>query len=39
MTFEPDPVDGIVEAKDSMFDKDWFKTRELNSVKFIREEK
>ncbi len=39
MTFNPDPVDGIIEAKDSQFDREWFKARELNSVKFITEEK
>jgi len=35
MNFEPDPVDGIITAKDGMIDKDWFKARENNSVKFI----
>lgn len=24
MTFRPDPIDGLVEAKDGMFDKEWF---------------
>ena len=36
---KPDPVDNIIEAKDSMFDKDWFEARNLSSVKFITEEK
>lgn len=39
MNFDPDPIDGLIEAKDSMFDKSWFETRELGSVKFITEEK
>ena len=24
MKFDPDPIDGLVEAKDGMFDKEWF---------------
>lgn len=24
MEFKPDPIDGLVEAKDGMFDKEWF---------------
>ena len=31
----PDPVDNIIEAKDAMFDKDWFEARKNNSVNFI----
>jgi hypothetical protein len=27
LKFDPDPVDGLVEAKDGMFDKDWFNAR------------
>jgi len=37
MTFRPDN-DGLVLAKDGMFDKEWFEARENNSVKFITEE-
>lgn len=25
MRFRPDPIDGLVEAKDGMIDKEWFK--------------
>lgn len=25
MEFKPDPIDGLVEAKDGMFDREWFK--------------
>lgn len=28
MEFKPDPIDGLVEAKDRMFDKEWFAERE-----------
>lgn len=24
MEFRPDPIDGLIEAKDGMFDKEWF---------------
>ncbi len=34
MKFEPDS-DGLIEAKDGMFDKAWFESREINSIKFI----
>ena len=37
MTFPPD-TDGLIEAKDGLFDKAWFESRKLNSVKFITEE-
>jgi len=37
MEFKPD-TDGLVLAKDGMFDKDWFEARNNNSVKFITEE-
>jgi hypothetical protein len=37
IVLEPD-YDGLITAKDGMFDKDWFEARENNSVKFITEE-
>ena len=35
--FKPDN-DGLVFAKDAMFDKKWFEARKNNSVKFITED-
>ena len=37
MIFTPD-TDGLIEAKDGMFDREWFELRNTNSVKFITEE-
>lgn len=34
MIFEPDS-DGLIEAKDGSFDRDWFESRDINSIKFI----
>ena len=28
--FDPDPIDGLIEAKDGMFDKQWFAERAKN---------
>lgn len=30
MEFRPDAIDGLIEAKDGMFDKDWFEARDLH---------
>jgi len=37
MIFKPDK-NGLIEAKDAQFDKQWFEARKNNSVKFITEE-
>jgi len=31
MEFRPDPIDGLVEAKDGMFDKEWFEQNKERS--------
>jgi hypothetical protein len=36
MEFKPDPIDGLIEAKDAMFDKQWF---EENSIPKQKEKK
>ena len=30
MEFKPDPIDGLVEAKDAQFDKEWFAQDRIN---------
>ena len=33
MEFRPDPIDGLVEAKDGMFDKEWFQAHATGGEK------
>lgn len=33
LKIKPDPVDGLVEAKDRMFDKDWFESQTIENTK------
>ena len=30
LEFKPDPIDGLIEAKDGMFDKEWFENNKAN---------